>query len=175
MGQNPVPFPTKVDQSGRCTKNHKNGTIGFDPQPTGCGNFQQAHGGTRLSLRLSIFASPSASPALLQDVLPVAISARNVGAIQDDLANRVAGGSFCHLWSKNDRPPCKGFLFEGVANLLTKGGKKRPLWPTGIDSNSEASFRNSGIGSPPRKGTHSSSHQSLPRKEAARLQDCEPN
>ena len=33
----------------------------------------------------------------------------------------------CHLWRKNDRPPCsEGFLFEGAANFLTKGGKKTP-------------------------------------------------
>ena len=44
-------------------------------------------------------------------------------------ANSRAGGSFCHVWWKNDRSPCsEGFLFEGVANFLTKGGKKTPVF-----------------------------------------------
>ena len=36
------------------------------------------------------------------------------------------GGLFA-TWT-NDGPPCReGFLFEGVANFLTRGGKKIPL------------------------------------------------
>ena len=36
--------------------------------------------------------------------------------------------SFCQLSWKNDRPPCiEGFLFEGFAHFLAKGGKKTPL------------------------------------------------
>ena len=36
-------------------------------------------------------------------------------------------GSFCHLLWKIVRPPCsEGFLFKGVANFLTTGGKKTP-------------------------------------------------
>ena len=38
--------------------------------------------------------------------------------------------SFCHLW-QNDGPPCSEAFVEGVANFLTKGGKKNPVPGTG--------------------------------------------
>ena len=38
------------------------------------------------------------------------------------------GGSFCHLLRRHDRAPrSEGFLLEGVANFLMKGGRKTPL------------------------------------------------
>ena len=43
------------------------------------------------------------------------------------LTVRGTGGSFCHLWWKNERPlGSEGFLFQRIAHSLTKGGKKTP-------------------------------------------------
>ena len=49
-----------------------------------------------------------------------------------------SGGSFCRLWWKIVRPSGgEGFLFEGVAHFLRKGGQKTPPMPRRLHGSSQ--------------------------------------